>query len=164
MGESFLLLAILLLLVIAYLFVVTYFLPKFGVQSMPEDIQEKIMRMPALPKWKTVVGYIGVSVLALGFIGVLIAAGVLAVREKLSFGMIFARYLIILWGYKAFDIVCLDWFLITKTRFFQKRFPITENCDGYRQFGFNKKKQRVRIIAMPVISLVMAWILTWIAS
>lgn len=162
MGESFILLAIFLLLVIAYVFVVTYFLPKFGVQSMPEDIKEKIMSMPELPKWRTTIGYIGVSILALGIIGVLIAAGVLAVREKLSFGMIFARYLIILWGYKAFDIICLDWFLITKTRFFQKVFPITENCDGYRQFGFNKKKQCVRVIAMPVVSLVFSWILTWI--
>jgi len=162
MLESFILLAILLLIVIAYILIVTYFLPKFGVQSMPEDIKEKIMSMPELPKWRTIIGYIGVSILVLGVIGVLIAAGVLAVREKLSFGMIFARYLIILWGYKAFDIICLDWFLITKTRFFQKVFPITENCEGYRQFGFNKKKQCMRVIAMPIISFVISWILTWI--
>lgn len=161
MGESFILLAIFLLLVIAYILVVTYCLPKFGVQSMPEDIKEKILSMPELPKWRTILGYLGVSILALGVIGVLIAAGVLAVRENLSFAMIFARYLIILWGYKAFDIICLDWFLITKTRFFQNLFPITEHCEGYRQFGFNKKKQCVRVIAMPIISLVIAWILTY---
>ncbi len=98
MGESFILLAIVLLLVITYVFIGVYFLPKFAVQSMPEDIKERIMSMPDLPRWRTVVGYTGILLLVLGLIGLLITAGALAVvREKLSFGMIFARYLIILW-------------------------------------------------------------------
>lgn len=162
-GESFLLLGIVLLIVAAYVLIVTYFLPKFGVQSMPEDIKEKILSMLDFPKWRTIIGYICVPILALGLVGVLIIAGVLAVQEQLSFGMIFARYLIILWGYKAFDIIALDWFLITKTRFFQRVFPATENCEGYHQFGFNKKKQCMRIIAMPVISFFISWVITLFA-
>ena len=40
----------------------------------------------------------------------------------------------------AFDIICLDYFLLTKTRFFLYYFPETEGCAGWKDFGYNRKQ------------------------
>ena len=40
---------------------------------------------------------------------------------------------------KVFDIVGLDFFLLTKTRFFQHYLPQTEGCAGWKQFGYHRK-------------------------
>ncbi len=61
---------------------------------------------------------------------------------------------------KAFDIICFDWFLLTKSHFFQHFYPETEKCAGYHQFGFNRKEQLVRIIVFPFVALFEAWICT----
>ena len=108
---------------------------------MPEDIQEEINSMPDLPKWKTGIGYVLVMILLFTACAILILAGVWAVRDNFSFTEVFLRYIIILGGYKIFDIVCLDWLLITKTHFFQHFFPATDGCSGYQKFGFNRKTQ-----------------------
>ena len=61
-----------------------------------------------------------------------------------------------LYLWKAFDIICLDWLLLTRSRFFQHYYPETEGCEGYRQFGFNRKEQLVRILVFPFIATLMA--------
>ena len=63
-----------------------------------------------------------------------------------------------LYLWKAFDIICLDWFLLTKSHFFQHYYPETEGCAGYHQFGFNRKGQLTRIILFPFIAAGLAWI------
>ena len=70
------------------------------------------------------------------------------------------RFLIILLGVKTFDIIGLDYILITKTHFFQHYFPETEGCAGYHNFGFNRKEQIRQIIIMPFAALLTAWICT----
>jgi len=82
--------------------------------------------------------------------------------EKKGFGywQFFLRFIIMLYLVKAFDIICLDWILITKTHFFQHYFPETDGCKGYKQFGFNKKEQITRIILFPFVALLLAWICT----
>lgn len=61
---------------------------------------------------------------------------------------------------KAFDIIFLDWFLLTKSNFFQHYYRETEDCEGYHQFGFNRGEQLARIILFPFLALLMAWICT----
>jgi len=131
---------------------------------MPDDIKTIIRSRPDYPKWKTVFGYICAVAIFIGLLSVLIYAGVDAVRNHFSFGQIFVRFLILLMGYKAFDIICLDWWLITKSQLFQKVFPETVGCEGYKQFGFNWKKQLARIIGFPIISLIVAAIIIWLSQ
>ena len=163
MLTTFILLGIFLVLAIAYILVGVFLIPKFAVTSMPEDIKTIIRNRPDDPKWKTAFGYLCAVIIFLGLLGVLIYAGVDAVKNHFSFVQIFVRFLILLMGYKAFDILCLDWWLITKSHFFQRVFPETEGCEGYRQFGFNRKKQIVRLIAFPIIILIIAGILSGIS-
>jgi len=160
MLTTFILLGIFLVLAVLYILVGVFLIPKFAVTSMPEDIKTIVRNRPDYPKWKTALGYLCAVIIALGLLGVLIYAGVDAVKNNFTFGQTFVRFLILLMGYKAFDIICLDWWLITKSQLFQKVFPETADCEGYKQFGFNRKKQLVRIIAFPVISLIVAWIIT----
>ena len=160
MLTTILLLGIFLVLAVLYILVGGFLIPKFAVTSMPEDIKTIVRKRADYPKWKTVLGYVCAVLIFLGLLGVLIFAGIDAVKNNFNFGQVFIRYLILLMGYKAFDIICLDWWLITKSGLFQKVFPETVGCEGYKQFGFNWKKQLARIICFPIISLIIAWIIT----
>ena len=69
-----------------------------------------------------------------------------------------------LYIWKAFDIICLDWLLLTRSHFFQHYYPETEGCEGYHSFGFNHKGQIMRIIVFPFIAAFMAAIAMWAAG
>ena len=149
-------------LAVLYILVGVFLIPKFAVTSMPEDIKAIVRQRPDLPRWKTILGYCCAAVIFAGLLGAFIYAGVDAARNNFSFFETFLRFFILLMGYKLFDIVCLDWWLITKSHLFQRVFPETEGCEGYRQFGFNRKKQLARLIAFPILSLVIAALITWL--
>lgn len=157
---SFVLLGILLIMVVAFMAVTVTFIPKTVVKSAPQDIQEKVLTRPDYPKWKTVVGNTLAVLILLCNAAILILAGVDAVQERMGFSMIFARYLILLVGYKIFDMVCFDWILLTKLNIFQRFFPETAGCEGYKSFGFNVKSQVIKIIVFAFISLIVALILS----
>ena len=63
-----------------------------------------------------------------------------------------------LYLWKAFDIIFLDWLLLTKTHFFQHFYPETECCEGYHSFGFNRKGQLIRIAVFPLVAAALAGI------
>lgn len=97
-----------------------------------------------------------ISILAM--IGAFLYGGYDGVLNGFSFGQFFLRFIVMLYLWKAFDIICLDWLLLTKSHFFQHFYPETEGCEGYRQFGFNRKEQMTRIILFPFIAALMAGI------
>ena len=66
-----------------------------------------------------------------------------------------------LYLWKVFDIVCLDWLLLTKSRFFQHFYPETEGCARYHSFGFNRKEQLIRLAVFPFVAALMALIAMW---
>lgn len=114
MGLSFLMLLVLLLLVVAFLAATVACIPKRIVKTAPKDIQKKVLARPDYPKWRTALGFVLTAVIALGIAGVLLWAGLDAVRKSMRFGEMFARFSILLCGYKLFDMICFDWLLLTK--------------------------------------------------
>ena len=80
-------------------------------------------------------------------------------RHDFTFWQFAGRFLAMLYLMKAFDIIFLDWFLLTKSHFYQHYYPETEGCAGYHQFGFNCKEQLIRIIVYPFIALAAAFLL-----
>ena len=96
----------------------------------------------------------------LGFIGVIVYGGWDGVQREYTFGQFLVRFLIILFGVKVFDIVGLDYILITKTQFFQHYIPETKGCAGYHNFGFNRKEQIRQCVMLPIAALLTAWICT----
>lgn len=136
-----------------------YFLPwKRLMDFFPEDIKEKAINHQPPFKTAPVFGWICMILCMLGFIGVIVFAGVDGMRQHYSFGQFLARFLFILFGVKAFDIIGLDYFLITKTQFFQHYLPETKGCAGYHSFGYNRKEQIRQCVILPFIAFLTAWI------
>ena len=81
-------------------------------------------------------------------------------KNGYSFLQFFVRFLMMLWLMKAFDIIFIDYYILSKSHFFQHYFPETEGCAGYKQFGFNRKEQLGQIILFPFIALILAFICT----
>ena len=139
----------------------TYFYPWTGLlRFFPKDIEEKArLHQPPFPA-APVIGWILMLLCALGFIVVTVYGGWDGVRKGFTFGQFLARFLVMLYGMKAFDIIVLDYFLITKTQFFQHYIPETKGCAGYHSFGYNRKEQLTRIMTLPFAALLTAWVCT----
>ena len=139
----------------------TYFYPWEGLlRFFPKDIEEKArLHQPPFPA-APVIGWILMLPCALGFVGVIVYGGWDGVRKGFTFGQFFVRFLVMLFGMKAFDIIALDFFLITKTQFFQHYIPETKGCAGYHSFGYNRKEQLRRIVTLPFAALLTAWVCT----
>ena len=104
------------------------------------------------------IGRILLILCALDFGGVIIYGGWDGVQKGFTFGQFLVRFLVILFGMKAFDIIGLDCILITKTQFFQHYIPETKGCAGYHRFGYNRKEQLGQILTLPFAALLTAWV------
>lgn len=96
----------------------------------------------------------------LPLIGVFVWGGLDGISRGYGFGRLFLRFLIIGFGVKAFDIIGLDYFLLTKTHFFQRYFPETDGCADWQDFGYNQKQQLGQIIMIPVFCAITALVFT----
>ena len=81
-------------------------------------------------------------------------------KNDFTFSQFLLRFMIIAFGTKAFDIIALDYFLLTKTNFFPHFFPETRGCAGWQQFGYNRKQQIGQSVFMLICCLVMAFVFT----
>lgn len=129
-------------------------------KNFPEDVQRRleprIQNLPMSPK--RVIGGILLVVLILAWLGLFIFGGIDGKRNGFTFWQFAVRFLAIGLTVKAFDIVCLDFILLTKTRFFQHFFPETDGCAGWKQFGYNRKQQLRQIAIIIPGSLIFALI------
>lgn len=139
----------------------TYFYPwERLLDFFPQDVKEKAkLHRPPFPA-APVIGWVVMILCILGFIGVIIYSGMDGIRKGFTFRQFLIRYLIMLYGLKDFDIIGLDYFLMTKTQFFQHYIPETKGCSGYHSFGYNRGEQIKRLILMPFAAALTAWICT----
>jgi len=125
-------------------------------RSAPKDIQaaakEHPERFPGARNlgWKLAI----LSLFLMG--GAFVCGGCDGLKNGFSFGQLFLRFMVMLYLWKAFDIVCLDWLLLTRSRFFQHFYPETEGCAGYHQFGFNRRQQLARIAVFLLVAALLA--------
>jgi hypothetical protein len=128
--------------------------------TAPKDIQAAAKEHPERFPGARALGWVLIVLSVAAMLGAFVYGAYDGVKNGFTFLQFFLRFIIMLYLWKAFDIVCLDWLLLTKTHFFQHFYPETEGCAGYSQFGFNRKGQLIRIAVFPVISLLIAWICT----
>ncbi len=157
---SFIQLGILLVLAVAIMAVGVKYLVKIFVKFAPKDIKEKILSRPDDPLSKTAVGCCLMIILLISVLSLLIWAGGDAVNKGYGFWMIFVRFMILLEGYKLFDMIVFDWILLTKMNIFQKLYPETVGCEGYEIFGFNLKSQLIKLVVFAGIAAMIAAILS----
>ena len=135
---------------------------KLLAKNFPKDVQERLQpRLDSLPMSpRRVLGWVILILLIVGYVGLFIVGGLDGLRRGYSFWALFARFLIIGGVIKAFDIIALDYFLLTKTHFFQHYFPETEDCPGWQDFGYNRCQQLRQIVITVIGSALTAWIFT----
>ncbi len=133
---------------------------KILIGFFPEDVQEKLQpRVNSLPfTWKTAAGWVILILFVTGYISLFVIAGIDGIRNGFTFLQLWVRFLIIGTVIKLFDIIGLDYFLLTKSHFFQHYFPETEGCEGWKQFGYNRKQQLRQIVMTLIGTLITAWI------
>ncbi len=126
--------------------------------TAPKDIQEAAKDHPERFHGAHALGWtLGIACLFV-MIGVFVWGGYDGIKSGFAFWQFFLRFILILYIWKAFDIICLDWLLLTKSHFFQHFYPETAGCAGYHQFGFNRKGQIIRIIIFPFVAAAFAGI------
>lgn len=112
--------------------------------------------------FKRVVGWIILIAFCILFLGLYVYGGMDGLKNNYTFWQFFLRFFIIGAMVKVFDIVCLDYILLTKTQFFQHYLPETKGCAGWKQFGYNRKQQIRQCIIIPVCCLIGALIFSLI--
>ena len=132
-------------------------------KNFPRDVQEALRTR--LAEWecqpmtpRRFLGWVILTLFCAGYIALFVIGGIDGLLKGFSFGQFFLRFFIIGASIKAFDIIALDWFLLTKTRFFQHYFPETEGCAGWQDFGYNRKQQARQCVMIVVGSLIAAWV------
>lgn len=80
-------------------------------------------------------------------------------RSGYTFWQFFLRFISIFTIYKLYDMICFDWFLLCKFRFFQHYFPEVESVYNDRKYGYNLKSQMLKLfVIFPAASALAAWI------
>ncbi len=128
--------------------------------TAPKDIQAVALEHPERFPGAHLLGWILAVIALIMMIGVFVYGGYDGIRKGYCFWRLTGRFALILYLWKAFDIICLDWYLLTKSHFFQRYYPETEGCRGYDSFGFNRREQITRLIVFPFAAMAMALVCT----
>lgn len=130
------------------------------ISFFPEDVQERLRpRVENQPMtFKRFMGWVILAAFCILYIGLFVYGAADGIKNGYSFWQFLLRFLIIGASIKVFDIVFFDYFILTKTRFFQHFFPETEGCKGWKDFGFNRKQQIRQCVAIVFSSLIVAFI------
>lgn len=82
-------------------------------------------------------------------------------RSGFTFFQFFLRFVSIFTIYKIYDMVCFDYFLLMKFKFFQFYYPEIESAYENRKYGYNIKSQLLKLLVIfPAASALAAWICT----
>jgi hypothetical protein len=151
--------------VLSLVFILT--IPSFAktdlfMKFLPGDIREAARNHPDPPAWKQTVGYLMTAVAAAVYLGVLYYLGADGLRHGYGFWSLFGRFMLFLYGYKLFDILVQDQYIVITRNYYVRFFPETKNCKSWNDRSFNTKNQLIRLIAFPFVSALLAWICTLI--
>ncbi len=131
---------------------------KLFMSFLPQDIREAAKDHPDPPKEKRILGYLLTAAVAIVYAGGLVLIGADALRHGCGFWQIFGRYLLFMYGYKVFDILVQDQYIVIKKKYFLRFFPETKGCKSWNDRSFNRSNQLKRLIAFPFVCALMAWL------
>ena len=82
-------------------------------------------------------------------------------RNGFTFRQFFIRFVMIFTIYKLYDMICFDYFLLMKFRFFQYYYPEVTGIYPLKKYGYNIKSQLLKLfVIFPAASALAAWICT----
>jgi hypothetical protein len=130
--------------------------------SAPKEAQEVIQpRIEELFYGARMIGWtlMGFSIL------MILGVGVISIwdgfRSGFAFWQFFLRFILIFTIYKIYDMICFDYFLLMKFKFFQHYYPELGSIYEGRKYGFNIRSQLLKLFVLfPAVSAFAAWICT----
>ena len=128
--------------------------------SAPKEAQEVIQpREKELFYGARVIGW----TLMIFSILMIVGVGIISIwdgfRSDFTFWQFFSRFVLISTIYKIYDMVCFDYFLLMKFRFFQYYYPEVGSVYPLKKYGFNIKSQLLKLLVIfPAVSALTAWI------
>lgn len=128
--------------------------------TAPKDVQKKVQvheeRFPGMHILGYVLGVVAIAMIA----GSVVIAVWDGIKNGYGFLQFLVRFLIMLEGYKIWDMLFLDNYLLTKSNFFKHYYPEIEGCESLKKSGrdlYNFKEQVLKLlIIFPVVSLAIA--------
>lgn len=129
-------------------------------KSAPKDIQAAALEHEEPFRGAKIIGWTLLVIIVLIFPAAFLYGAWDGLRHDFTFWQFAGRFLAMLYLMKAFDIIFLDCFLLSRSNFFQHFYPETKGCAGYHQFGFNRREQLARIVIFPFIALLLALVCT----
>lgn len=95
----------------------------------------------------------------------ILGVGILSIwdgfRSGFDFRQFFLRFVLIFTIYKLYDMICFDYYLLCRFRFFQFYYPEVEEVYRNRKYGYNLKSQLLKLLLLfPAASALAAWVCT----
>ena len=147
------------LLSLAFILVIPYFAAtKVLMGFLPQDIREAAKGHPDPSFGRLMIGYLLTALAAAGYAGILFFLGADGIRRGYGFWLLFGRYMLFMYGYKLFDILVQDQYIVITKKYFVKFYPETKDCKSWDDRSFNTKNQMIRLIAFPFLCALTAWI------
>ena len=147
------------LLSLAFILIIPHFAAtKVLMSFLPQDIREAAKAHPDPSLGRQIIGYLMTALAAAGYAGLLFFLAADGLRRGYGFWLLFDRYMLFLYGYKLFDILVQDQYIVITRKYFVQFYPETKNCRSWDDRSFNTKNQMIRLIAFPFVCALMAWI------
>jgi hypothetical protein len=147
-------LSLIFILIIPY-----YASTKAFMSFLPQDIREAAKGHPNPSAGKLFFGYLLTAVATCAYLAALWLLGADGIRRGYGFWLLFGRYMLFLYGYKLFDIVVQDQYIVISRRYYVRFYPETKGCKSWNDRSFNTKNQLIRLIAFPFAAALLAWIM-----
>lgn len=128
--------------------------------SAPKEVCAAVQPKPERFRGMHALGWVlaALSLLLMG--GALFLGAWNGIRNGFGFWQFFFRFLIMLWGLEAYDILFFDFYLLCRSRFFPHYFPEVEQLLGPHMFGYNWKSHLFSGLVIPAACLLLARICT----
>ena len=147
------------LLSLAFILIIPHFAAtKVLMRFLPQDIREAAKAHPDPSLGRQIIGYLMTALAAAGYVGLLFFLGADGLRRGYGFWLLFGRFMLFLYGYKLFDILVQDQYIVITRKYYVKFYPETKGCKSWDDRSFNTKNQMIRLIAFPFVCALIAWI------
>ena len=138
--------------------------PSLVLRFLPKDIREAAKDHPVPPVYKQIIAHVLLAVFLIIMILGVLYVGIDGIRNGLGYWQLAARYIVLLYVMKAFDIIVQDQWLVMTVGYFKKIYPETSECEGWKDRGFNNRNQMIRIVAYPFLSMITAGVFVLICK
>ena len=159
MVTTLIVLTVVCLLSLVYILVIPSFAStKLFMRFLPQEIQDTAIKHKDPSVSKRLIGYLITAAALAGYLGAIVFLGKDGLRRGYGFWFLFGRFMLFMFGYKLFDILVQDQYIVDTKKYFVQFFPETKDCKSWDDRSFNTRNQIIRLAAFPFVCALTAWI------